>query len=195
MPPTSHSPDKPENSVRTIPVSLALLALAVILAGAMSHARSGDLLGARVQPGGWTVSFRPPRRFQSQQFGAAPLDLPYIAHGRTRFGDKAILAVYRLDATGFADPTAVCESVIRSNSDLQSGDWLTGRRLRSDRRIGGNPAVEIALREMGIVARAVLLPSGEAYAVWLGVEGAPLDDNTYRLFDLTCLSFEGEFTP
>lgn len=141
------------------------------------------------------MSFRPPRRFESQQFGAVSLDLPYIAHGRTRSGDEAVLAVYRLDATAFADPAAVCESVIRSNLGVQSGDRFAERRVRSDRRIGDDPASEIALVDMGVVARAILLPSGEAYAVWLGVSGAPLDDNTYELFNLTCLSFEREAAP
>jgi len=195
MPPTLDSLKKPADKLRTMPAALALLVLALALAATMSRTRGKETMGARIRPGGWTASFRPPRRFRSEQFGAVPVDLPYIAHGRTRSGADAILAVYRLDASAFADPTAVCDSVIRSNLRLRSGDPLTARRVRLDRRIGSEPAAEIALVDAGIVARALLLPSGEAYAVWLGVAGTPMDDDTYRLFDLTCLSFERDAVP
>lgn len=187
--------EKPAKPRRALGASAALLMCAGVLAAQMSRTRGGDPLGPRIQPDGWAASFRVPRRFAADEVGLREIGLPYIAHGQLRSGRLATLAVYRIDELPFDSAKAVCDSVIRSHLGFP-GVWRrTRREMRPDRRLGSEPAVEIWDADAGGLVRAAVLSSGEAYAVWLGVDGPEVDSHTYRLFELTCASFEFPPTP
>jgi len=195
MPVEVYGQAKPASPRRALGASVALLLLAALLAAAMTRARGGDPLGPRVRPEGWLASFRAPRRFQGEDYGLRDIGLPYIVHGKTRAGSLATLAVYRVDGPSFRSATALCDSVIRAHLGFPRGLWPTRRLTRLDRKLGPEPAAEIIDSNAGGVVRAVVLPGGEAYAVWLGVEGPAIDRSTFRLFDLTCQSFEFQTAP
>ena len=181
---------KPAIPRRALFASIFLLVAASALAAAMAWHRSGELLARGIEPPGWSISFRPPRRFHSGQFGSTKLGSAFLCHGRTRAGAPAALAVYHLEGAVVGGAQAVCERVLRAHAGLPLPTAGMTHLTRFDKKLGRLDAAEIRDEQLGVVVRAVVLDSDDAYAVSLSVDGADISEDVYRLFDLTCSSIE-----
>ena len=181
---------KPASPRRALFGSICLLTAASALAATMAWQRSGELVARGIEPPGWSISFRTPRRFDSRQFGSTKLGSAFLCHGRTRTGTPASLALYRLEGPVKVDSLMVCERVLSAHEWIPLPTAATTRLTRFDKKLGRFDAAEIRDEQLGVVVRAVVLEDDDAYAVSLGVEGAEIDPHTYRLFDLTCSSIE-----
>ncbi len=169
--------------------SILLLVTTSALAWTMTRSRSGEALGPRIEPAGWSISFRPPRGFPAGKFGPTTLGPAYPFYGRTPAGGRAVLALFRLEGAGVGDALAVCERVLRAHTLPPPLIVSVSRLTRFDRKLGPLDAVEIWDPLPGVVVRAAVLASGEAYAVSLRAEGR-IDQRLYRRFESTCASSE-----
>lgn len=181
--------EKPAVPRRTWVASVLLLVLTSALAWAMTKSRSGETLGPRLEPTGWSISFRPPRRFPVGEFGPTKLGTAYRFYRRTPEGGLAVLAVFRLEGTGISDARVVCERVLSAHTRLPTLMISASRLTRFDRKLGPLDAVEIWDPQLAVVVRAAVLAGREAYAVSLRVEGR-IDQCSYSLFQLICASGE-----
>ena len=184
-----HTRKKPAIVRRVWFASLLLLAVACALAAAMTWSRSGQVLSPRVEPLGWSLSFRPPRNFRHGQIGPTRLGQAHLFFGQTEGGMEVVLGVYRMTKMAGEDAQAVCEHVLGvferglpSIGGMAPVTWF-------DRKLGPLDAVEVWDPLLGMVIRATVLRNGEAYAMYFAVEG-PIDRNIYRVFDLACDSVE-----
>jgi hypothetical protein len=179
---------RPTISRRAWLVSILLLTVSVALAATMTWRRSDDPLAARIRPVGWSISFRPPRRFQESEFGATVLGSVFRFRGWSTTGAAALLAVHRLDRWPVADPLAACELVLSAYIVPRLPDSMTTRFTRFDTKFGPFDAVEIHDPLLGVIVRAAVFEDGEVYAISLGVDGPMIEDRSYRAFDLACRS-------
>ena len=184
-----YSIQKPVVPRRALVASILLLLLASFLAVAMTWARGGDALGSRLEPEGWSISFRPPRRF-SGEFGLSGLGPAYQFYGSTKPEGVAILVVYRLEDTTPGSAREVCEQVLSAHIGLAMPPVGTARFAWFDRKLGPLDAVEVWEPLMDVLVRAVALEPGDAYALSIGVRGGRISPDTYRLFDQICASIE-----
>jgi hypothetical protein len=187
-----YSPSKEALPRRALVSTLLLLGVVSLLAAEMSWHRTSNPLGSRVKPGGWAVSFEPPRGWGAGPPAPAgnPVALPY--HGITRTGQPAAMVFWRLEKPLKNDLPMICATILDQHDvflppDLQAIGYGEKRATLCD--------VE-GLEQIGphnqAVVRAVMLSTGEAYAVSLSIEGATIDDHTYRIFDLTSQSVRFE---
>lgn len=183
-----HTREKPAVPGRAWLAAFLLLVVASALAAALSWGRAGDVLSARIEPPGWMISFRPPRRFETGEFGHTAFGQAYRFHGATPAGD-ATLAVYRVEGIDI-DARALCDRLLQAHWGLDPPPVGMSRLTRLDTRLGPFRAVEIRDPLIGVVVRAAELGGAGAYAVSLAVQGAEIDRESYRLFDLTCASVE-----
>lgn len=180
-----HTREKPAISRRAWFASILLLATASVLAWAMALSRSGEVLGRRIEPAGWSISFRPPRAFPTGAFGPAE----YHFSGQTPGGNPALLSVFRLEEAVVGDGLTVCERVLSAHPRPPLPAVRLSRLTWYDRKLGPFEAVEIWDPQLGIVVRAAVLENREGYAISLRAPGA-IDPHSYRLFDSTCSSTE-----
>ncbi len=184
-----YTSEKPAVSRRAWLASILLLAITSVLAWAMTQSRSGEVLGRRIEPAGWSISFRPPRAFPTGAFGPTELGVAYRFSGRTPGGDPALLSVLRLEGAGVGDGLTVCERVLGTLPQPPVPIVHLSRLTRHDRKLGPFEAVEIWDPQAGIVVRAAMINSREGYAISLHAPG-DIDQRSYRLFDATCSSIE-----
>ena len=184
-----YSIEKPAVQRRALIASILLLLLASCLAAAMTWARSSDAPGPRVEPEGWSISFRPPRRFNGT-FGLTTLGPAYQFDGSARPEGVAILVVYRLGRRSADGARDVCERVLGAHFGPNLHPVGTARFAWFDRRLGPLDAVEIWEPLMDVLVRAAVPERGDAYALSVAVRGGRISPETYRLFDQTCRSIE-----
>ncbi len=180
-----HTSEKPAIFRRAWFASGLLLAISSVLAWAMVRGRSGEVLGPRIEPAGWSISFRPPRAFPTGAFGPTE----YHFYGQTAGGFRPVLAVFRLEDAVLGDAATVCERVLRAYSRQPLSAVRLSRLTWHDRKLGPFEAAEIWDPQLGIVVRAAVLENREGYAIFLHVPGE-IDPRSYRLFDSTCSSTE-----
>ncbi len=174
---------------RTLFASIFAFLLVSLLAAAMTWTRSGDKLAPRITPEGWSVSFRPPQRFVGE-FGLTKLGPAYQFYGSTKEGVPATLVVYHLEGTWTGDAATACDRVLRAHIGPGSPPAGIARLTRLDRKLGTLDAVEMWDSLLNVVVRAVVLEPGNAYALSASVHGAPLDAESYGLFNHICASVE-----
>ena len=185
-----YSATKPASPRRALGCAIILLLLAATLAAVMSWNRSGDPLGARIQAQGWSVSFRPPKRFLpgdpvNTSVGAV---LPFS--GTVRTGEQVVLNIHRFFTTSVDDPAAAGALFIREYAVRGSRGGAWPSLVPTPARLGPLEGIEIHAPQTSTVVRAAVLDNGVGYAVVLAVSSGALNDSTYQLFDLTCQSIE-----
>lgn len=183
-----HTSGKPASPRRALLATMFLLLLASILAAAMAWTRSMVTLGPWIEPEGWSIAFRAPRRF-SGEFGLTSFGQAYQFQGRVTPQAVATLVVYRVEAAGAGDASDVCDRILSAYL-IDLPPLSMSVQTRSDTKLGAREAVEIWDPVADILVRAVVVRPGEAYAVSLSVRGASINPATYRLFDQTCASVE-----
>ncbi len=170
----------PARPRRAIVCSVLFLALTVLLARDLTRRRTSDPLGPRIAPEGWHVSFRAPRQFR---WGGQTADVVVL------LWRQATLQIFRIDARVADGPAELCAFLLHQVTGAPVTAPLAGARSAAT-HLGAHVAAECATPDGTATARTVVPQRKEAYAVLLLTRGAPIDDSLYRLFDLTCLSFE-----
>jgi hypothetical protein len=102
-------------------------------------------------------------------------------------GGKAELTVRRIEPRPGLDAGQVCEQLIGPHRSLFTILLSTPVPKRQE-ALGPWKAIEAAAPEVPMMARATVLPDGEAYAVTLRVTDGVIDERLYRAFDATCRS-------
>ena len=172
---------------RAIMVSLALLAVAVGLAGSMTLRRAGGSLGLRVAPSGWGVSFQPPADFERVVGSIGE----QAFRGAAR-GGPCLISFRRVDLADVADADAVALAILRmaTGKDAVGGSQApVGRVVQT---LGRREAVELFSSQPAFAIRAARLTDGSILAVSIIARQRELDHGLYQLFDLVCRSVEYE---
>lgn len=178
-----HTAGRPAVPRRALLTSIVLLSLVGALAAGMSHLRSRQPLGRRITPPGWQISFRSPRRLRSEPFqGPAGLDVRRFV-GVTRRGEGAVLALMQIDGV-YRDGEA--QVVALNASELlgiraRGADWFPAS-------FGSVEGVETLGSHGAAVVRTAIVDSGVVYVAILNTPNRVVDEDAYRLFDLTCRS-------
>jgi len=168
-----------------------LFVITCALAAAMSWSRSGDSLGVVIEPPGWSISFRPPKRFVGE-VGLTGLGPAYQFYGRVGSESVAALVVYRLESSsipGVEDAIGVCDRILRAHFGERPPAGLMAQ-TRYDVQIGSHEAVEVWDPTLDMLVRAVVVKPGDAYAVTLSISDARITPDMYSLFDQTCTAVE-----
>jgi len=189
-----HSTVKPASPARAWATASLLLIVAGSLAASLTRSGSGHgLLGDRIEPQGWDITFHPPAMFQEADSPPEHFSSTYRFQHVRHEGDLVELVFWRVRAERGATPLTVCRDVLDS-----AESWLTilfgPRRARTEAPIGNRKGLEVQNPAIPMVVRALVLDHGWAYAVSLraqrsaDVDGprAQIDESLYRLFDLTC---------
>jgi len=165
--------------------SIFLMGSVCGLAGWMTWSRSGESLGARVEPQDWDISFRPPRRFEPLN-GVATTPAYAIAYRTpTASGEMVELVFRRIEAASNLDAYEICNLTLRPHASILLTVFAAAP-TRSTEKLGPLDAVQVHYPGIPMVVRAIRLQNGNGYAVSLRVEGGPIDEPLYRSFDLAC---------
>ncbi len=189
MPAEVYSAIKPAAAYRSWVISLFLLLLASALAGDMATRGSGGWrAGDLIKPEGWEMIFRAPAQFEEinpdpQRFGAT-----YVFEHRDANGILIQLTFWRMRAEG-ATAFKVARTILEESRSWFSL-FLGPPPTKSVGRLGNRDALEVLDPAVPLVLRALVWESGWAYAVSLRVEGAPIDEKLYALFEMTCQSVQ-----
>lgn len=178
--------------LRTVAVTVLLFAATCLLAASMSWRRAGETLGPRLEPQGWGVSFRPPKRFIQTELSQTEIGSVMLLSG-----EGANLAVWRMSPPGDVDADDLCILILQQYEAAAAWGTRTHSQPPSqsdlppaaNEPIGSRPAVERFSANHKVVVRATM-EGGPGYAISMVVISAPLPADAYRVFDLTCKSFE-----
>jgi hypothetical protein len=186
MPVEVYSTVKPASPARAWATASLLLIVAGSLAASLTRSGSGHgVLGRRIEPQGWDITFHPPAMFQETDSSPERFSATYRFQHVRREGDSVELVFWRFRAESGATAWTVCRDVLNS-----AEPWLTilfrSRRTRTEAPIGDRDGLEVHNPAIPMIVRALVLENGWAYAVSIRVRGAPFDEPLYRLFDLTC---------
>ncbi len=186
MPVEVYSTVKPASRVRAWATASLLLIVAGSLAASLTRSGSGHgVLGDRIEPQGWDITFHPPAMFQEADSSPEHFSSTYRFQHVRREGGSVELIFWRVRAESGATPLTVCRDVLDS-----AESWLTilfgPRRTRTEAPIGDRDGLEVHNPAIPMIVRALVLENGWAYAVSIRLRGAPFDEPLYRLFDLTC---------
>ena len=179
---------KPGSARRALISSILLLGLAGILAARMSWTRTREPLAVRIEPTGWQISFRPPKRFTPGPLVNTQFGVLIPLHGRTATGADARLAVVRLDLSGADNPSTVSAELALGFAFLQPFDVQPSIPQSVRAPLGPFAGMETLVEPLSTVARVAKASDAVGYAVALSVDGEPIDEDLYHLFDLTCRS-------
>lgn len=182
-----YSATKPPAPYRAWVIAGFLLLLASALAGDMVQRGSGSwTAGSLIQPQGWEMSFRPPAQFDEVDSAPQHFGNTYVFQHRRADGPLVELIFWRLRA-GDAPAIQVARTILE-----KSKSWFSLLLGPSPNRtvgpLGNRDALEVLDPAIPMVLRALVLEGGWAYAVSIRVEGGPIDEGLYALFDMTCRS-------
>jgi hypothetical protein len=176
---------KPAIRGRALLISIALFVLACSLAIGMTWHRWADPLGDPVRPPAWEISFRPPRGFRPDTPEGWPQHGIQRFVGVTRRGAPAVLAFWRIDDVRNEAASKIAEQV------LKAWDLRGAVAPPSAGAVGPYDGKETRGPEGTTIVRAAVVNPSLALAVSLDLGAdAPIDEDLYRLFDLTCRSIE-----
>ncbi len=180
--------EDPAYATRTLAATVALLAMSCGLAWSLTGRAHTTPLRPPVVVRDWSLSFQPPTGFESVQSGRTLIGPTLMMQGTTRSALPATIAVYQIEGFDRGEERQVCERVFRMHLSGRSLDE-TEHQTRFDQSVGALRAVEIRVDSLGALVRSVVLPSGVAYAVWLGVDTASIPVDIAEDFDQMCDSF------
>ena len=183
---------RPAIPLRAWVSSILLLISASGLAGWMSWSRSGELLAPRIEPQGWDMSFRPPRRFEPVMPELVAPANAIIYGTPATSGGMAELVFRRVEAAPNLDAAEICNLILRPHASVLLAIFAPPP-TRSIEKLGPLDAVQVHYPGIPMIVRAVRLDHGSGYAVSLRVAGGPIDDSLYHSFDLACRS--ADFRP
>lgn len=187
MPAEVYSTTKPAAPFRTWIVSLSLLIVASALAADLVHRGSGSwTAGDLIQPEGWDLAFRPPAQFVEVDTHPELFGSVYVFQFTDRLGRLIELSIWRQKVEGAS--AAKLARFILEKSKSWFGLLLGPPPTRTVGRLGDRDAMEIHDPSIPLVLRVVALESGWGYAVSFRIEGGPIDEALYGLFDMTCRS-------
>ena len=181
---------KSASATRARVLSIILLALACVLAAMMSWSRGRQPLDIRIEPPNWRISFRPPKRFTQGELVQTSFAEVIALFGVTTHGAGARLAILRLHPSVADDPATLCAELVRQYAFVPPHEGLSPVAGHTGAKLGPFDAVQTMAPSRSAVARVAALPTGIRYAVALAVDGEPIDDDLFRLFELTCASIE-----
>jgi hypothetical protein len=189
MPMEVYTAVRPAIPLRAWVSSLLLLVSASGLAGWMSWSRSGLLLAPRIEPQGWDMTFRPPRRFEPITYDPnAPVRV-VLFRTTTASGGVVELAFRRMEALPQVNADEICELLLRPFGSIFMAVFAPPAQ-RTVEKLGSLDAVQVHQPAIPMIVRAARLPSNPAYAVSLRALEGPLDESLYHSFDLACRSAE-----
>lgn len=183
-----YTTSKPATPRRALFLSILMLLATGGLAAQMSWVRAGDPLGTLVEPPGWTIAFRVPKRFQPTDSILTPRGPAYVWHSRLPRGGMATLMVVRAPSGPSADAGEVCRRFVGDYQTFADSSVNTVRIPPMSKPIGPFPGVEMSLTSPAVVIRAACLNPVDAYVVITHVDNGQVDDALYRLFEATCAS-------
>jgi hypothetical protein len=181
---------KPASETRARILSIILLTLACVLAATMSWSRCRQPLAGKIEPPNWRISFRPPKRFTQGELVQTSFAEVIVLFGVTNHGAEARLAILRLHPSVADDPETLCAELVRQYAFVPPRKELSPVPGHTSAKLGPFDAVQTMAPSRSAVARVTLPATGVGYAVALTVDGEPIDDDLYHLFDLTCGSIE-----
>ncbi|MBI4718998.1 MAG: hypothetical protein HY763_14420 [Planctomycetes bacterium] len=184
-----HNMTRPARPGRAIASSVFLLLVTVGLAAQMSAARGRDPLVRAVSPPGWLISVRPPKHFRlgEEVHTRKAVALPFF--GRAASGAEAVLALWRVEQMDGGSPRSAAELIL-GRHDAEEGSHPVDARESEAKPLGPREGAELFSWDRTTVVRAAVFRRGDAYAVSVSLEDRPIDEDLYRLFDLTCRSLE-----
>lgn len=185
-----HNGAKPVLPRRTLAFSVLLLALTSMLAADLTGRRAGDPLGPTLTPDGWNLSFRPPKRFVPGDAVRTRIGDALLFYGPLEQGAAEALAIWRINEGIVEGADGTCTLLLGQFGSPSPDAAPISGGTSNGTPLGPLPAAERISRERTTVARAVVLATGEIHAVSLQTQGAVINDQMYRLFDLTCRSIE-----
>lgn len=195
MAPEVYSHTKPAAPYRAGLSAAALLVLATILALQLSSKRAGDPLGPRFEVPGGSVSFRPPRGFSEMSLRQTNFGIAFVFKSNRRRMPAGEFTFHILQVRADTDAATVARGTM-------PGQSFVSRLLNSDQnhegvaaplgRLMGYQRVDVL---GGRVSRAAVLPSRnessrDAFAAVLRLKESALTEDTLRLFDEVCQTFE-----
>lgn len=180
---------RPAIPLRAWVSSILLLISASGLAGWMSWSRSGELLAPRIEPQGWDMSFRPPRRFEPVMPELVAPANAIIYGTPTTSGGMAELVFRRVEVAPNLDAAEICNLILRPHASVLLAIFAPPP-TRSIEKLGPLDAVQIHYPGIPMIVRAIRFERGFGYAVSLRVAGGPIDDSLYHSFDLACRSVD-----
>ncbi len=185
-----YNAEKPAYPRRALIGAALLLTAACALAASMTYQRASNVLGPRLSPADWPISFQPPRLFEGPERGVTPLGPTYVFGGPTRGGDHALLIVYRLSKSLTKDSSDAGRLVLGSPLwQVHTAEELA-RLPAQHRTLGPLDAIDLSDPARSVAIRAARIDTGEAYVFALRVGTGRLDARTARLFDQICDSVE-----
>jgi len=187
MPAEVYSTTRPASPGRAWLVALVLLAAAAALAGDLVQRGAGTWrAGGLIQPEGWEMAFRHPAQFEEVDPQPDQFNSTYVYQYRQRDSSVIELKFWRLQAR---DATAITIAhQIQEKSKTWIGLLFGPAPTRAVGRLGDRDALEVVDPAISMALRTLVWESGWAYAVSIRVEGGPIDEKIYALFDMTCQS-------
>ena len=186
-----HTQEKPAKPARAWLAAAGLLLVAGALAADMTRRRSADPLGARIEPPGWTVSFRTPNVSEPGTVVQTVLGPVYQFRHPTQPG-RFTMTVQRLTPEASGTPLDVCFQVLRSRGAGPASLFDVQGPLPAilTKDLGPLAGAEVHDLRSGTIVRAGVGNDGEGYAVTLNTRNASISPRLYRLFDRTCASVQ-----
>jgi len=183
-----YSATRPPAPYRAWIIASLLLLIASALAGDMVQRGTGLwTAGSLVHPQGWEMAFRPPAQFREVDSDPRFFSSTYVFEHRGQDGRNVRITFWRLRA-GDASAVRGTGTILETSRSWLS--MLLGPPPTSSVGFLGNQnALEVldpAIPQ--IVLRTLVSKSGWAYSVAMRVEGSPIDQPIYALFDRTCRS-------
>ena len=189
MPMEVYTATRPAIPLRAWVSSILLLISASGLAGWISWGRSGELLAPRLEPQGWDMSFRPPRRFEPVMPDILTAANAIAYRTPTASGGVAELVFRRVGAAPNVDAGEICNHLLRPYASVLMAVF-SPPPTRSTEKLGALDAVQVHFPGIPMIVRAARFDHGTAYAVSLRVDGGPIDESLYHSFDLACRSVD-----
>lgn len=188
MPAEIYSVTKPAARYRAWLIASFLLLLASALAGDLVQRGSGTwTAGGLIQPQGWEMAIRPPAQFVEVDSDPQHFSATYVFHHRSN-GQLVELIFWRLRADDVS-ATKVARTILE-----KSKSWfrllLGPAPTRTVGHLGNRETLEVHDPAIPMVLRTLVSETGWAYSVSIRVEGRPIDEGLYALFDMTCRSVQ-----
>lgn len=189
MPAEVYSSAKPAAPFRAWIVALLLLIVASALAADLAHRGSGTWTAADlVHPQNWDIAFRPPQQFVEVDVAPNLFGSVYAYRFTDKLDRNIELTIWRKNVENSTASHMARYILEKSKSWLS---LLVGPPVtRTEGRMGNHDAIEILDGSIPMVMRVTALENGWGYAVCLRVEGGPIDESLYVLFDMTCRSVQ-----